>query len=718
MIKTVDQMEHHPDSEHLVKMLMERTENNNPEFFRIVIAYYFGVMASMMRGKIETLDHGILPINLYACPLAVSGSGKGRSTGLIEDQLINQFRSNFLQETLPLMLEINAPKIALERARRRGTDPDEEEASIMTEDKSLGPFLFSFDEATKPAIRDIRHKLLLAEGGALNLQIDEIGLNLSSVAEALGPYLELYDVGNIKSKLTKNTADNKRKEEIVGRTPANLLMFGAPESILNGGATEDQFISFLETGYGRRLLFSYCDTHEHGVQLSPEETLNRSIASNNDPFMELFSDRLGDMADIGNAERMIKLTRPIALIFIEYRQQCQRRCQELATFESIQRAELTHRYFKAMKLAGAYAWIDNAPEISEANCYAAIKMAEESGDAFNRIMTRDRAHVRLAKHLVEMRRPVTHSDLVEDLPYYKGSIPHKAEMIQLAIAYGYQNNIIIKTDQQDRVEFLNAEALEETNLDKMLVSYSQHVAYQFIPKTGKFENLHELTQSKGYHWAAHHYSEQHRCEDKAIPGFNMLVLDCDGDVQLTTAKLLLDGYKAMFYTTKSHTDAINRFRVILPMNFVLKLNAKEHKEFWNNVYDWLPFEVDHASSERARKWESFHGGTYEYMDGKLVDVLPFIPKTSKNEDFKASMVDFKGVEALERWYLRSNLSDNRNKMMFRYAMMLVDAGYDFDSIKDKALNLNDRTSDPLTKDEILSTIMSSVAKKIAVKDSA
>ena len=718
MIKTVDQMEHHPDSEHLVKMLMERTENNNPEFFRIVIAYYFGVMSSMMRGKIETLDHGILPINLYACPLAVSGSGKGRSTGLIEDQLINQFRSNFLQETLPLMLEINAPKIALERARRRGTDPDEEEASIMTEDKSLGPFLFSFDEATKPAIRDIRHKLLLAEGGALNLQIDEIGLNLSSVAEALGPYLELYDVGNIKSKLTKNTADNKRKEEIVGRTPANLLMFGAPESILNGGATEDQFISFLETGYGRRLLFSYCDTHEHGVQLSPEETLNRSIASNNDPFMELFSDRLGDMADIGNAERMIKLTRPIALIFIEYRQQCQRRCQELATFESIQRAELTHRYFKAMKLAGAYAWIDNAPEISEENCYAAIKMAEESGDAFNRIMTRDRAHVRLAKHLVEMRRPVTHSDLVEDLPYYKGSIPHKAEMIQLAIAYGYQNNIIIKTDQQDRVEFLNAEALEETNLDKMLVSYSQHVAYQFIPKTGKFEDLHELTQAKGYHWAAHHYSEQHRCEDKAIPGFNMLVLDCDGHVQLTTAKLLLDGYKAMFYTTKSHTDAINRFRVILPMNFVLKLNAKEHKEFWNNVYDWLPFEVDHASSERARKWESFHGGTYEYMDGKLVDVLPFIPKTSKNEDFKASMVDFKGVEALERWYLRSNLSDNRNKMMFRYAMMLVDAGYDFDSIKDKALNLNDRTSDPLTKDEILSTIMSSVAKKIAVKDSA
>tara|TARA_B110000858_G_scaffold31917_1_gene35210 strand:+ start:1528 stop:3684 length:2157 start_codon:yes stop_codon:yes gene_type:complete len=718
MIKTVDQMEHHPDSEHLVKMLMERTENNNPEFFRIVIAYYFGVMSSMMRGKIETLDHGILPINLYACPLAVSGSGKGRSTGLIEDQLINQFRSNFLQETLPLMLEINAPKIALERARRRGTDPDEEEASIMSEDKSLGPFLFSFDEATKPAIRDIRHKLLLAEGGALNLQIDEIGLNLSSVAEALGPYLELYDVGNIKSKLTKNTADNKRKEEIVGRTPANLLMFGAPESILNGGATEDQFISFLETGYGRRLLFSYCDTHEHGVQLSPEETLNRSIASNNDPFMELFSDRLGDMADIGNAERMIKLTRPIALIFIEYRQQCQRRCQELATFESIQRAELTHRYFKAMKLAGAYAWIDNAPEISEANCYAAIKMAEESGDAFNRIMTRDRAHVRLAKHLVEMKRPVTHSDLVEDLPYYKGSIPHKAEMIQLAIAYGYQNNIIIKTDQQDRVEFLNAEALEETDLDKMLVSYSQHVAYQFIPKTGKFEDLHELTQAKGYHWAAHHYNEQHRCEDKAIPGFNMLVLDCDGDVQLTTAKLLLDGYKAMFYTTKSHTDAINRFRVILPMNFVLKLNAKEHKEFWNNVYDWLPFEVDHASSERARKWESFHGGTYEYMDGKLVDVLPFIPKTSKNEDFKASMVDFKGVEALERWYLRSNLSDNRNKMMFRYAMMLVDAGYDFDSIKDKALNLNDRTSDPLTKDEILSTIMSSVAKKIAVKDSA
>ena len=70
-------------------------------------------------------------------------------------------------------------------------------------------------------------------------------------------YLELYDQGSIKQKLIKNTNENKRNEDIDGKTPTNALLFGTPVKLLDGGQTEDQLYSFLETGYARRCLFGY-----------------------------------------------------------------------------------------------------------------------------------------------------------------------------------------------------------------------------------------------------------------------------------------------------------------------------------------------------------------------------------------------------------------------------------------------------------------------------
>ena len=53
--------------------------------------------------------------------------------------------------------------------------------------------------------KQMRHKLLLADIGALNIQVDEIASNLSGSLEVLTTYLELYDQGYMKPKLTKNT---------------------------------------------------------------------------------------------------------------------------------------------------------------------------------------------------------------------------------------------------------------------------------------------------------------------------------------------------------------------------------------------------------------------------------------------------------------------------------------------------------------------------------
>lgn len=719
-MKTYDQMDFHPMAEKLVDILCNKTQNTNPLFFRVMVAYYFSMVASMMRTTIVT-DDGVIPTNMYAISLATSGAGKGKSTNLMEDRVIDQFRHVFTDVTMPTMARTNLPILANKRAGKKGVDPDKELELAELEYERMGPMFFSFDSGTSPAIKDIRHKLLMADIGSLNLQIDEIGTNLTTVLEILAPYLELYDVGKIKQKLTKNTSDNKRVEEIFGLTPAMMMLFGTPSRLMDGGKTEDEFYNMLDTGYARRCFFAYSKGHTRTMETDPKLILAARRNQNHGTFLEDLSDHLGDLADPLNAHRQIHMSEAVQLLFIEYQVQCEQEAILLNDHEDMRKAEINHRYFKAMKLAGAYAFIDGSPEILEAHAYQAIKLAEQSGMAFHQLLTRERPWVKLAKFIADTKRPLTQHDLVEDLPYYKGPAGQKEDMMKLAIAYGYSNNILIKRSFTDGVEFIRGESLEITDLNKMSLSYSKDIAFDYMEDECKFEDLHKLATAPGYHWCNHAFHKGHRCEDEAINGFNMIVLDIDHGVNMSTAKMLLEDYKAFFYTTKRHTAADNRYRIVIPTNYRLKLEAADYKEFMTNLFAWLPFPVDAATGQRARKWmscavgEDGNASQYHYQDGQLLDVLPFIPKTTKNEVFKEKILDQQGMEHLERWVLNNSGDGNRNNMLLRFCMILVDGGFDGGKILIAVTALNNKMPDKLSEAEILATIMVTVNKALAAR---
>jgi hypothetical protein len=711
-MKSYDEMEFHPTSEKLVQILCSKTQNSNPLFFRVLVGYYFSMVASMMRATIATHDRGDIPVNMYALNLSTSGSGKGFSTNIIENQVINQFRGRFLEETFPILAEQNMPKLALKRANRKSTDPDEELVRVQKEFEQLGPLVFSFDSGTPAAVKQMRHKLLMADAGSVNLQIDEIGSNLVGNVDVLNTFLELYDMGLIKQKLVKNTSENVRSEEILGRTPTNMLLFGTPSKLLNGGKTEEELYSMLETGYARRCFFGYSRASNKAVDMTPEEVYNQLTNQDSNQYLDELSDRLEALADIINVNKRLVMSKETSLLLIEYRLKCEREAEKYPEHEEIKKAEISHRYFKALKLAGAYAFVDDSPELTEEHLYQAIKLAEESGEAFNKLLTRDRAYVKLAKYLGSVKRDVTQADLTEDLPFYRGPASQKTEMLTLATAWGYKNNVIIKKSFSDGIEFLRGETLKETDLSKMVVSYSTDITTDYRNETAPFEQLHKLTQAPGLHWVAHHLNGGYRNEENCIPGFNLVVIDVDGGVNMSTVKLLLKNYKFLIYTTKRHTEEENRFRIILPINYELSLDAKDYKEFMSNIYEWLPFEVDTATGQRARKWLS-HDGHYEYNDGDVLDALPFIPKTSKNEERKELLNSQQSMDNLERWVINNIGDGNRNNMLLRYAMILLDGGFDFENIRQRVIELNNKIVDKLDEVEIMSTIMVTVAKNIA-----
>ena len=714
-MKDLSTVDHFDPAEQLVQILCQKTQNANPLFFRVLVSYYLAKVASMMRCTIKTHDRGILPVNMYAINLAPSGQGKGHSTSIIEDQILQRFKDTFLTSTFPKIAEENLHKLAVNRSNRKSTDQQEELDKVIKEFDRAGALAFSFDSGTTAAVKQMRHKLLMAGAGSMNMEIDEIGSNLLGNTEVITTYLELYDIGKVKQKLTKHTNDNIRGEEIDGRTPTNMMLFGTPFKLFDGAKTETEFMSFLEAGYARRCIFGFTKGSTLNKDLTPTQIYDMLTDSNSNNYIHHLSFKLAALANRINFNRELIMTKEVSIQLIEYQQYNLKRAEALPEYAEIMRVELSHRHSKALRIAGAYAFIEGEAEVTEELLYNAIKLTEESGEAFKQLLTREQNYVKIARYIATIGKDVTHADIIEDMPCYKGTVAQKQELLTLSTAWGYRNNIIIKKVISDGVEFLRGESLQETNLNEIYVSYSTDVVKNYRFDKIKFTELHKLTQLSNYNWINHKLEHEYRTEDNAVPGFNLVVLDVDNGVDINTAQLLLKEFSYLIYTTKSHTAKQHRFRIILPMSHTLKLNAKEYKQFMANVYEWLPFNVDTQTNQRARKWASWRG-QHSYNKGELLDSLLFIPKTTKNEEIKIMINNQQSMNNLERWFINNTALGNRSNQLIKYALMLVDTGMQIDIIRNNVLALNSKLPEPMEEAEILTTILVTATQACAKRD--
>lgn len=712
-MKDFNKMMYFPIAEKLVKILQTKTQNSNPLFFRIITAFYFSMITSHMRVNIKGwTGRDTIPINMYALALANSGSGKGHSTSVIENSVINNFKEVFTQHTFVNSAENHCQQLSIKRANLNGTDQQTELDKLAKDFNSLGALLFSFDDATTPAIKQMRQKLLMAKAGSANLIIDEIGANFIARTEPMITYLELYDKGLLKDKLVKSSSENVRFERINGYTPANLLMFGTPSKLLDGARTEESFLELLEMGYARRLFFGFSEKPNKNLNISIQELKQQLFNNSDDDYLEELSEHIGELADMVNLDKTLLLSDEAIDLLLTYKLDCEKRSTDISDTEIIKKSELEHRYSKVMKLAGAYAFIDKKDTITPTYVEYAIKLAEDSGEAFSRIISPQRPYMKIANYLASTKGEVTLADLDEDLPCFRGSKAQKEELITMATAWGYKNNIIIKKTYLDSILFLHADSIEETNLDKLIVTYSTDMTQGYYNDIISWDNLAKLVTMPDYHWLNHHVIDGYRKEENCMTGFNLLVLDIDGTCPITTAQLLLKGYKAIYYTTKRHTEETNRYRIILPINYTVKLDAKDYKELYNNVINHLPFEIDESTSHRSKKWLT-HKGNIIVTDGELFDILPFIPKSAKNDKRIQRYEDQSNLDGLERWVLDNMGEGSRNNMLLRYALILMDKGYNYFDIKEKVDSLNNKLPNKLEQSELDNTIFQTLANRLS-----
>jgi len=711
---------YHPFSEKIVDILVRKVNNDNRHFFRILTGYYLSKVASMMRCNIQTNDRDVIPVNTYVLNLMVSGTGKGHSTNILEREFVAYFKREFLNNVFPKKAEENIQTLAQERAAWRvnigqttltlDEEIEYQHGEFQKHFDRLGELAFSFDSGTSPAVKQMREKLLLASAGSMNLELDEVGSNMSANTDVLNTFLELYDVGLVKQKLIKNTLENIRSEELPGNTPTNLMMFGTPTKLLDGGKIEEEFKQFLETGYARRLLFGYTTDSHRTTYASAEERYALMVDAN------LARDMLSIQQEFTNfAKRpfnpVLQMSKDNHIHLIEYQLKCEASADDMKDHMSLHKAEMIHRYYKAIKLAGAYTFADNFTEITKDHLDYAISVVEDSGEAFHTLMRKQTPYERLAHYLADCDNEVTQHELVEELPFYRGSEAQRKDLMTLATSFGYKNNIIIKKRVLDDIDFFLGETLMETDLNSLTVAISKDIAYHFEPHDPRpsFDILHKLTTAEGYHYTAHEFVNGHRKSENVVPGFDLLILDCDGDISMSTVKVLLEDYTFLMSTTKRHTPEVNRFRLILPLSHRLKLSTGEYSRFMTNVFEWLPFPVDEGAKDIARKWAA-HPGSYEYNKGNVIDATMFIPETKRSDQIK-TQISATGANNIERWFKTHTSKGNRANHLYRFGMVLIDAEWVLGDIVEKLETFNNNLETPLPEEQFRNSIIKSISKE-------
>jgi hypothetical protein len=408
---------------------------------------------------------------------------------------------------------------------------------------------------------------------------------------------------------------------------------------------------------------------------------------------------------------VLQISEANSVYLIEYQMKCEAAADDMKDHMSIHKAEMIHRYYKAIKLAGAYTFADNSTEITQDHLDYAISVVEDSGEAFHTLMRKQGPYERLAHYLADCDNEVTQHELMEELPFYKGSEAQRKDLMTLAMSFGYRNNIIIKKRVLDDIEFFLGETLMETDLNSLTVAMSRDIAYDFaIPDIRPpFKLLHKLTTADGYHYTAHGFINGHRKSENVIPGFDLLILDCDGDAPISMVTNLLEDYTFLISTTKRHTKELNRFRLILPISHRIKLTTSDYSRFMENVFEWLPFPVDEAAKDIARKWESY-AGHYEYNHGATIDATMFIPETKRSDETKAQ-INTTGVNNIERWFMAHTAKGNRANHLYRYGMVMIDADMKLGNIVEKLENFNNSLEVPLPEDQFRNSTVKSISKE-------
>jgi hypothetical protein len=612
----------------------------DPIMVEVGLMYYGSILFNRygLKKKVPALKNFV---NMYAIMLANSGVGK-----------------DFTLKNIEKCLDLNDYPDQMEKVYKYhigllDMKPDREVIRFMPQTPTLG--LDGTKEGLFYSAKAVEESMF----GSLNLMSTEWIDSITGSQEMLGKLKELYD-GQLTAKIIKGDKDDTNTKMVKSCT-TNFLGAGSISAIDKD--TQKVISRIARTGlYRRSLVYS---SNLEPVTNDSDVLDNSEVVEHfkliNEKWKKSYNKRLNAYGKTGELSEVFPATKE-ALAHIDIIDKAlidRANKNKLSEFHQVDVGSLdvivNCAYIKAFIEGKCYIEIDDI----KYGWNIFIKTRETSLEVFNE----KQAHNEVYKYLT-LKPNQTHSELLtlsDVIPKVKNQWKDTLALVQ-ELAYISSKRLKVSSGAVQRYSI---EDLPRTNLNKIIVSLSKddkmEKSIQYQPVELSFDDLPKLVTSKRRvevddngeeyvtgtdsfclaHFEPSTKTEPwgHRRAVSYIQEGNMIGFDFDATENIDDIKYLLEQYKYILYTTKSHRkakrDFKDSFRVLLPTLNNFELTPEQYKEMMNNIFEYLEVNADIATRNVSRLWfTNPHEDCEVYVNDvdDLFDIEPFKPDTNSRKE--------------------------------------------------------------------------------------
>lgn len=350
----------------VIKSAMQAISGNVPEKMQALMAATELILYASHLRKPILWEGSTIPVNTISFLIGDSGAGKGRSVKSVRNLLKPGY------ELIDKAREQDAKAKAVEDAEADGKKPTDWR-KYYSKPRSL-----IANVSTLPGT--MKHLAALEHGrlGAGFLYVDEVGSELVSnkdlseniIALAIG-----YDSGEIPPKLLK---DDTNQVEPIHNLPFSGLLFGSPANIIYDEPTKKKFKDEFSTKLSRRSFFCF-------ARLSPEKPVYATIeeARQADRAERVRTKEVTEAltpwftALVGATKQTPLAVAPeVEDLFSDYHGYNEWAADTMSKQHPMSALHRRHMQWKALKLAGAIAILENEETLTADHYIQAINFTE------------------------------------------------------------------------------------------------------------------------------------------------------------------------------------------------------------------------------------------------------------------------------------------------------------------------------------------------------
>ena len=668
-------------------------------------------LATHMRTKIRLPDDTLVPVNGINFIIASSGASKDKS--------LNQARKCFsgIYVKMNKYLDDQAVKEAVKEAEAAGkTDED-----FMEFYKKPRP-LFGGAKPTVSGIQGHLNQLQNAHVGGGHIYSGEFGselANSNAMLDILQIAAELYDLGNMK-------ADWRKTEEAQGKEIKSMnfssIFISSPGNIIYDQTVKKKFIVEFTTKLARRSFFNFNKGDVEVLKETVDQLLAREAKELNDSIkaQQQVDAKLQELKP--RPHNILQLEDGLWEIYGVVKRYYEELAEEIDPELESYKLSTAHTQWRALKLAGAYAQLDNSQTVTKRHFAEALDYCESTSTdlkEFNEEINKE-SYELLDDYMASIYKDhkiVLTAHKLSKLGYIENTKSAKLKLTELC---DMANDISdgIYTAEGTKIQF-------EKLVQKDVIGASYRVSVGtkeeraknckdgFAYKEVSFDRVANLL-SNDTAYCPFEFKDGVRANDNIVGGTKLVILDIDeSDVTDGEMHDMLSDYKHHICRT-SNQDNPFKFRIALELDSYVTIDSKNWKKFLESISESIGMNVDSLPQSQIyfgykgrQVLSNIHGDLFQAKEHLLYANKETQPKQVPSRVQAKKLLD-NAIDTF--WYLYECTSGQRSLTLIRAAKHAKDLGATEEEVKTLMYSAQEYWVEPLEDERFERTIIKQIER--------